>query len=199
MAHSDPTFIKIVHVSDLYTPKNQNVQSAVIRPIPRKRFCGWAVGTCDAQIQTTYTPILIFGHVTVTDILICCCVPNFIKTGSRTWLPDADNCWMFNALMLGHNAAQYSKANALIARNINIFTNTNRVINGWRARRADSCSFQVPLTRGQHNTSAIDCCTATVHNAANKRIILTAVSATLSHNDKQQVAVTQSTMQYIVT
>ena len=41
---------------------------------------------------------------------------------------------------------------------------TNRLINGWRARRADSCSFQVPLTRGQHNTSAIVCCIATVHH-----------------------------------
>jgi len=45
---------------------------------------------------------LIFDHVTVIVILICCCVPNFIKIGSRIRPPDAHNCWMFNAQLLGN-------------------------------------------------------------------------------------------------
>jgi len=36
-------------------------------------------------------------HLTVIVVLICYCVPNFIKTGSRIRPPDAHNCWMFNA------------------------------------------------------------------------------------------------------
>ena len=35
--------------------------------------------------------------MTVIEILICCCVPNFIKVGSRVRPPDAHNCRMFNA------------------------------------------------------------------------------------------------------
>jgi len=48
--------------------------------------------------------ILIFDHVAVIVVLICCCVPNFIKIGSRIRPPDAHNCRMFNALLLskGH-------------------------------------------------------------------------------------------------
>ena len=45
--------------------------------------------------------ILIFDHVNVILVLICCCVPNFIKIGSRVRLPDARNCRMFNAPLLG--------------------------------------------------------------------------------------------------
>ena len=41
--------------------------------------------------------ILIFDHVTVIAVLICCCVPNFIKIGSRVLPPDSHNCWMYNA------------------------------------------------------------------------------------------------------
>jgi len=44
----------------------------------------------------------IFDHVTVIEVLICWGVPNFIKTGSRIWPPDARNCWMFNASLLGN-------------------------------------------------------------------------------------------------
>ena len=29
--------------------------------------------------------ILIFDHATVIEVLICCCVPNFIRIGSRVW------------------------------------------------------------------------------------------------------------------
>jgi len=47
--------------------------------------------------------ILIFDHATVIEVLICCCVPNFIKIGSRVWSPDAHNCWMFNALLPGNS------------------------------------------------------------------------------------------------
>ena len=34
--------------------------------------------------------------------LICCCIPNFIKIGSRVRPPDAHNCIMFNAPLLGN-------------------------------------------------------------------------------------------------
>jgi len=40
--------------------------------------------------------------VTVIEVVIFCCVPNFIKIGSRVQPPDAHNCWMFNALLLGN-------------------------------------------------------------------------------------------------
>ena len=39
--------------------------------------------------------------MTVVVVLICCCVLNFIKIGSRVRPPDAHNCWMFNAPMPG--------------------------------------------------------------------------------------------------
>jgi len=47
--------------------------------------------------------ILIIDHVTVIAILSCCCVPNFIKIGSRVRPPNAYNCRMFNAPLLGNN------------------------------------------------------------------------------------------------
>jgi len=46
--------------------------------------------------------ILIFDHMTVTEVLICCCVPNFIKIGSCVWPPDAHNCWLSYAPLLSN-------------------------------------------------------------------------------------------------
>ena len=40
--------------------------------------------------------------MTVIVVLICCWVPNFIKIGSRVRPPDAHNCWMYNAPLLGN-------------------------------------------------------------------------------------------------
>jgi len=45
--------------------------------------------------------ILIFDHVTVIVVLICCCVPTFNKISSPVRPPDAHNCWMYNAPLLG--------------------------------------------------------------------------------------------------
>ena len=45
---------------------------------------------------------IIFDHVTVIVVLTCCCVPTFIKIGSRVRLPDAHNLRMFNAQLLGN-------------------------------------------------------------------------------------------------
>ena len=42
------------------------------------------------------------NHVTVIAVLTCCCVPNFIKIGSRIRSPDAHNCWMYNSSLLGN-------------------------------------------------------------------------------------------------
>jgi len=36
--------------------------------------------------------ILIFDHVAVIVVLTSCCLPNFIKIGSRVLPPDAYNC-----------------------------------------------------------------------------------------------------------
>ena len=47
--------------------------------------------------------ILIFVHVTVIEVVICCCVPNFVKIGSRVRPPDTHNCWMFNVSLLSNN------------------------------------------------------------------------------------------------
>jgi len=44
----------------------------------------------------------VFDHVTVIVVLICCCIPNFNKIGSRFRPPDAHNCWMYNAPLLGN-------------------------------------------------------------------------------------------------
>ena len=41
---------------------------------------------------TTVRQLLIFNHMTVTVVRICCCIPNFIKIGSRVRPPDAHNC-----------------------------------------------------------------------------------------------------------
>ena len=42
----------------------------------------------------TVRQLLIFDHMTVTFVRICCCrpIPNFIKIGSRVRPPDAHNC-----------------------------------------------------------------------------------------------------------
>ena len=45
---------------------------------------------------------LIFNHMTVVAVLICCCVQNFNKIGSRVRPPDVHNCWMYNAPFLGN-------------------------------------------------------------------------------------------------
>jgi len=47
--------------------------------------------------------ILIFDHVTVIKVLICCFVPNFIIIGSRVRTAYAHNFWMFNAPLLGND------------------------------------------------------------------------------------------------
>jgi len=44
----------------------------------------------------------IFDHATVIVVLTCYCVPNFIEIGSRVRPPDAHNCRMFNAPLLGN-------------------------------------------------------------------------------------------------
>ena len=49
-----------------------------------------------------FLKFLIFNHVTVFLVLTCCCIPNFIKIGSRVRPPDAHNCRMFNAPLLGN-------------------------------------------------------------------------------------------------
>ena len=45
---------------------------------------------------------LIFYYVTVIIVRICCCLPNFIKIGSRVRPSDAHNCWMSSAALLGN-------------------------------------------------------------------------------------------------
>ena len=46
--------------------------------------------------------ILIFDLMTVNAVLTCRCIPNFIKIGSRLRPPDAHDCIMFNAPLLGN-------------------------------------------------------------------------------------------------
>ena len=46
--------------------------------------------------------ILICDYVIVIEDLICCCVPNVNKIGSHVRPPDAHNCRMFNAPLLGN-------------------------------------------------------------------------------------------------
>ena len=46
--------------------------------------------------------ILIFHHVTIIVVRICCCIPNFIKIGSCVRHPNAHNCWMSSAQLLGN-------------------------------------------------------------------------------------------------
>jgi len=40
--------------------------------------------------------------VTVIVVLTCCCVPNFIKIALRVKPPNAHNCRMFSAPLLGN-------------------------------------------------------------------------------------------------
>ena len=49
---------------------------------------------------TTVRQLLIFDHMTVTVVRICCCVPNFIKNGSCVRPPDAHYCWTSSAPLL---------------------------------------------------------------------------------------------------
>jgi len=67
--------------------------------------------------------ILIFGHITVIWVLICCCLPNFIKIGSRDRPPDAHNCWIFNMPLLGNGRYQATAVTMATA--------------AWRACRGD--------------------------------------------------------------
>jgi len=46
--------------------------------------------------------IFLFDHVTVIVVRICCCIPNFIKINSRVRLPDAHNCSVSSAPLLGN-------------------------------------------------------------------------------------------------
>ena len=65
----------------------------------------------DATSQVSFLKILIFDHVTVIVVLICCCVPNYIKIGSRVRPPDAHNCWIYNAPLLGNGCCHGNVAN----------------------------------------------------------------------------------------
>jgi len=56
--------------------------------------------------------ILIFDHVTVIEVVIFCCVPNFVKIGSRVRPPDTHNCWMFNAPLLGNGRCHGNRITA---------------------------------------------------------------------------------------
>ena len=47
--------------------------------------------------------ILIFHLMTVIAVLSCCCIPNSIKISSRVWPPNAHNCWMSRAPLLGND------------------------------------------------------------------------------------------------
>ena len=55
-----------------------------------------------ARVDFTKYYYYYFNHVTVVLVLTCCCVPNFIKIGSFVRPPDAHNCRMFNAPLLGN-------------------------------------------------------------------------------------------------
>jgi len=59
---------------------------------PFKRVMVFPIFYNMAAVRHLKFKILIFGHVTVIEVVICCCVPNFIKIGSRIWPPDAHNC-----------------------------------------------------------------------------------------------------------
>ena len=54
-------------------PIKQNVQCAVTRSIPRKRFCGRCVGAYDTQIQTTFTPSVSRSAIWKIDMTSFCC------------------------------------------------------------------------------------------------------------------------------
>ena len=54
--------------------------------------------------------IIFYDHVAFIEVLICCCVPNFIKTGSRVRPPYAHNCRMFNVTFLGTAVAMATKS-----------------------------------------------------------------------------------------
>jgi len=60
--------------------------------------------------------ILIFDHVTVIAVRICCCIPNFNKTGSRVQPPNAHNCWMYNAPLLGNGRYHGNRITADMSR-----------------------------------------------------------------------------------
>ena len=147
--NNHPSFIKIVDVSDLYTPQNQNVHCAVssndqyqwngfaadvlLGPMSRpnrshrkrsfqywehdgmrppklrpsrsisRRVIAFRIFSNNDRPPFWIIKMLIFDHVTVIVVRICCCIPNFSKIGSRVWPPDAHNCWMSSAQLLGNS------------------------------------------------------------------------------------------------
>ena len=59
--------------------------------------------------------ILIFDHVTVIVIWISCCIPNFIKIGSRVRTSDAHNCWMSSGPLQGNGCCHGNRIMADIS------------------------------------------------------------------------------------
>jgi len=55
---------------------------------------------------------IIFDYATVIMVLTCCCLPNFIKIGLRVRSPDAHNCRMFNAPLLGNGGCHGNRNTA---------------------------------------------------------------------------------------
>ena len=58
----------------------------------------WSLQPCHS-FQTKLTS---YQNVTACDCYWGLNLQNFIKIGSRVWPPDARNCWMFNARLLGN-------------------------------------------------------------------------------------------------
>jgi len=58
---------------------------------------------------------IIFDYVTVIEVLVCCGVLNFIKIGSCVRPPDARNCRMFNALLIGNGRNGRCHGNRIMA------------------------------------------------------------------------------------
>ena len=54
--------------------------------------------------------------MTVIVVIICCCIPNFNKIGSRVRPPDAHNCWMYNVLLLGNDRCHGNRIMAHMSR-----------------------------------------------------------------------------------
>ena len=71
------------------------------RSICRRVMAFWILSNND-RLPFWILKILIFDHMTVIVVLTCCCVPNFIKIGSRIRPPGAHDCIMFNASLLGN-------------------------------------------------------------------------------------------------
>ena len=96
-----------VHAFGLQTSITAECSSSIARqwPIPWEFHHGGHFGMRPPTFRTNRSMVggrppswilktLIFDHVTVIEVLICCCVPNFIKIASRVRPPDAHNCWI---------------------------------------------------------------------------------------------------------